>query len=717
MPKLRPDRPRQLTAVGCHIYAGGFTLGVARAGFDVLAVLEEGPYGVATSLRNQPDVSVYVGNANWPLDDLEQRDVDFVFGNPPCAAWSQVGRVVTGGDWRDDDRVDCTRRHFELLERLRPRVWVWESVCNAFTKGREFVDELTVRALDLGYSVTYLLHDGQYLGVPQSRKRFFFVAHRVVFCPTVPSWKTTTVGEALAGMSGPGEEDVRMAPHLEALYPTLRQGGSLRQAWEAAAGDESRWERSPDGSKVLGRPAIAIYREWLDRPGHTVAGYPVVHPTEDRCLTTKELQVLNGYPEDYEFVGSGRSGLIARGVCPPTAEWLAREVSAAVLADEPNSGCVTLVDYRSPPGSVQKLPKPGSVAAPVVVLAGPRFSPKRRPGVLTETRTQRLKTGSGAYIRELLAAGVPDDEIVRLNKERFPESRAGKGDVAWNRRKMTLDSLRGGATVPRLRPDIVATEPETRTADDDLPSDAPQPTRSKRTREERRFDQTALTEKTHGYRVHRDYASHFFRWGFAARMVDGTMDVLDVGCGVDCPFVKVLAGGYPAGVPRSYVGVDMNPLKKPPQRPWATWHGEFDFTARHAELGQFDVVMNFEVIEHMAPRDGLQLLVGMRECLRPDGTLLLSTPVFDGKAALNHVHEYTVDELSKMVARAGLRVEKRFGTFANYRAIKKVATPEQVETLDSLNEFYSSDVTACFLAPLYPDASRNNVWVLKKSKK
>lgn len=259
--------------------------------------------------------------------------------------------------------------------------------------------------------------------------------------------------------------------------------------------------------------------------------------------------------------------------------------------------------------------------------------------------------------------------------------------------------------MPKLRPDT----------EDDLPSADPQPTRSNKPREERQFDQTALTAKSHGYLVHRDYAAHFFRWGFAGRMVDPTTDVLDVGCGVDCPFVKVLTGTYPGSQPHSYVGVDMNAIKDPPKRTWATYHGEFDFTSRYDELGEFDLITNFEVIEHMAPKDGLKLLVGMRECLKSDGTLLLSTPVFSGRAARNHIHEYVIPELQSLIESAGLTVERRYGTFASLNSLKRVATPEHLDTLKRLNEFYSGNVTACFLAPLYPDASSNNMWVLKRT--
>ena len=37
-----------------------------------------------------------------------------------------------GKDWRVDPRLACPRHPFRLLEKLRPRAWVWESVTRAF---------------------------------------------------------------------------------------------------------------------------------------------------------------------------------------------------------------------------------------------------------------------------------------------------------------------------------------------------------------------------------------------------------------------------------------------------------------------------------------------------------------------------------------------------------------------------------------------------------
>jgi 2-polyprenyl-3-methyl-5-hydroxy-6-metoxy-1,4-benzoquinol methylase len=233
---------------------------------------------------------------------------------------------------------------------------------------------------------------------------------------------------------------------------------------------------------------------------------------------------------------------------------------------------------------------------------------------------------------------------------------------------------------------------------------------------DRRFDTTQLREKGHGTRVHRDYAAHFFRWGWAARFVESRKTrVLEIGCGQDTPLFKVLSGSLNT-VPESYVGVDLNSVKKPGCK-WTSWHDKFNFVDEWKTLKiekGYDLIVSFEVIEHMHPPDGLKLLERARKLASDDATFLLSTPVFNGKKmAANHLHEYYIDELQELIEEGGWKVERRHGTFASWNDMRRVCTDDELKLVDELGEFLSTEVLACFLASKYPDASRNNVWVLK----
>ncbi len=707
------DKPR---AIGAYIFAGGFSLGV-RDHFDVACVLEETNYGVATARRNMPEIPVHVGGDRWPIEELKKQEWDFIYGNPPCAAWSCNGKNVGANseNWRTDPRVECTRRHFNLLEELRPRAWAWESVPQALTKGKDFVDELAERAARMGYGVTFLLHDAQWLGVPQRRKRFFFVAHADKIHWQAPNWAPApTPVEALSGIAPRGEPATdgeinnKMAPYFSQLAP----GQRLYKLWESLNPEEQRVIGSR--GQTVGRPSFGQVRLPRDVVGPATVGYAMVHPTEDRFCAVNELQALAGFPQSWEFVSESKTGevrrgdadridLIARGVCPPVASWLARCVASSIggATAEP---VAQLVDLSMPPGQTKPLAAPRkeekkmrtttttttTIEDDVLEERAPPVPEVERPPV----RDVRPKEGlrSGAYIRLLLSMGAHSpDQIAELVRKHYPTSKATVKDVAYHRYKMKRESV----AVPEWRQPTRAGE---RLSNDP----------------DRTFDKSSLRANSHGQWIHRDYGAHFFRWGFAGRFVSSETEVLDVGCGPDVPMVGVLTMPR-SQVPKRYVGVDLNrEPRKVPSRGWADLKWEFNFVERYQELGQFDLVTCFEMIEHMQKSDGECLLAGIRACLRPGGTALVSTPVYNGKAAADHLHEWGIDELAASIAGAGLRVESRRGTFASQNDIKKVATPEHLAVAKALSEYYSGEVVACFLAPLYPDASRNNVWVLKR---
>lgn len=284
--------------------------------------------------------------------------------------------------------------------------------------------------------------------------------------------------------------------------------------------------------------------------------------------------------------------------------------------------------------------------------------------------------------------------------------------------------------------------------------DQKQPTRSKRVVAARRFDKTQLRASGHGRTVHRDYASHalrwsfvandiaerttdayatieeyvhpylqkiFFRYGWVGKEIKQGMKILDVGCGQDQPLLYVL-GARIQTVPELYVGVDLNRIMKKSSVRWARIHDEFDFVNNGQQLidkyGPFDVVVNFEVIEHMGTEDGKVMLAKFFSALKPGGRLYLSTPVFDGQAAANHVHEYTIPELKAAIEEAGFTIANRYGTFASKYditdAMNKAKDIEAIKMYNRLEKWFGGDALSVVMAPLYPDASRNNMWVCVK---
>ena len=244
-----------------------------------------------------------------------------------------------------------------------------------------------------------------------------------------------------------------------------------------------------------------------------------------------------------------------------------------------------------------------------------------------------------------------------------------------------------------------------------------------REKTDREYDTTQLHANGHGKTLHRDYSGHFFRWSFARRFIDAKTNVLEVGCGEDKPLSKILTGGAAAHV-NTYVGVDLNKLK-PSGSQRLTFLGEFNFVERYKDLIKlrpegYDVLVTLEVIEHMAEAHQIKFLKACVACLKPGGIMIISTPCYDGvHHAKNHIRELTVDELQKMLVKAGFTISQRFGTFMNIKYIGKAETDRisksaVLEMRKALEQYFDSDAISNIFGPLYPDHARNNIWVCKK---
>jgi SAM-dependent methyltransferase len=242
-----------------------------------------------------------------------------------------------------------------------------------------------------------------------------------------------------------------------------------------------------------------------------------------------------------------------------------------------------------------------------------------------------------------------------------------------------------------------------------------QKTRTGRTRPPRRFDQTQLRERQHGATVHRDYCAHFFRWVTVKEATNQTDRILDIGCGQDLPLVRVLTYQL-AHVPAKYVGVDLNPIPNKSGIRWVTTLDEFNFVDRWGELADetFTKICAFEILEHMHPDDGLKFLEGAKALLAQDGVFYLSTPVFNGSAAVNHCHEYGIVELAELIEGAGLKIKKRYGTFGNTVQLRKVLTPEEKVLWERWQHRLGNDGLSVVFATDHPDESRNNLWLLTR---
>ncbi len=228
----------------------------------------------------------------------------------------------------------------------------------------------------------------------------------------------------------------------------------------------------------------------------------------------------------------------------------------------------------------------------------------------------------------------------------------------------------------------------------------------------RDHDTTQLKHAVLSKQPHKDYLGHCFRWGFASRFVNRQSVILDAGCGEELPLMHCLGGSNPNTVPKEYVGIDMNKLPDP-KRKWATVYGQSDLSKMTDELEMmheaFTLAVSFEVYEHIAPHLAIEYLRSIAALMAEDGILIFSTPVYchSFKQARNHINERTKAEIEDDLKRAGFLITGQYGTFGNFRDIKKMLTEEETTHFQMQREFYGDDVLGCYLSPRFPEASRN----------
>lgn len=225
--------------------------------------------------------------------------------------------------------------------------------------------------------------------------------------------------------------------------------------------------------------------------------------------------------------------------------------------------------------------------------------------------------------------------------------------------------------------------------------------------------------------LHRDYIAHCLRWTHVVKWVGTSMRyktarIMDVGAGKDLPLAKLLHSSRMA--PAWYGAVDVNPLVTPDQFKNASWKpdalfGKTDVCDIKVEdlEAKPNVIVCFEVVEHVEPEHVRRMLAKFAELLEDDGRVFLSTPCWDPNvgAAKNHVNEMSYHAFGAALEDAGFRIEGHWGTFASMKDYKDELTGAQREVWDQLREYYDTNYLATIMAPLFPQLSRNCLWQLQ----
>lgn len=376
--------------IGVDLFAGagGMTLGFEQAGFDVLAAVEIDPIHCATHKFNFPfwsilckSVSDITGEEIRNRSSIGQRDIDVVFGGPPCQGFSLIGKRLL-----DDPRNSLVFHFIRLVLELKPKCFVLENV-KGMTLGEhkkiiaEIIDEFRKKGYDV--EENYRVLNAATYGVPQNRERLFLLG--CLQGLTLPKYPQPLVKPALGNKlihlnelpKGPTVWDaIKDLPEVEDYTELYQQdwiiadfgkpsnyGIQLRGFNEID--NHYSYRRRYDPRKLTSslrteHTLASIQRFASTSPGKTEpisrffkldsqglcntlrAGTPSnrgaftsprpIHPFTPRCITVREAARLHSYPDWFRFHVTKWHGFrqIGNSVPPLLAKAVASEIIKAL---------------------------------------------------------------------------------------------------------------------------------------------------------------------------------------------------------------------------------------------------------------------------------------------------------------------------------------------------------------------------------------------------
>ena len=297
---------------------------------------------------------------------ISAGELTILAGGPPCQGFSK--NVPRKFRFLEDEKNQLIRTYLNYCEILQPKMILIENVAemrNGFDQA--YTQEIEERLKDAGYSVHHAVLTASDFGVPQRRRRAFFLATRLgvtfgtpkpTHLPKVESFEGrlfddnyyVTVWEAIGDLpplthgdapvesyyvSGPKNEfqekmrgnlesvtdhvSRELAPRQFARFNALKPGQGMKDLpleLQTKGGFSGAYGRL---TKDMIAPTIT---RWVFHPGSGRWG----HPVDLRTLSIREIARIQSFPDTYKFVGSfnDQAGQLGNAVPPLLAEVIAK---------------------------------------------------------------------------------------------------------------------------------------------------------------------------------------------------------------------------------------------------------------------------------------------------------------------------------------------------------------------------------------------------------
>lgn len=316
--------------------AGGLSLGFQMAGFDIVTHVENDKWSCETLRNNFANSTILesdIQNINPEKVKKLFGNIDVVIGGPPCQGFSIVGKskLKSLGRHKNDSRNILYKYFVRFVKELEPRAFIMENVPgllshNSGETAKKIVNDFSKS----GYEVfSGILHSSEY-GVPQTRKRVFFVGVQpgLKFHFPNPSQKTISSKDALFDLpslkAGKGAEILSYNKKPKSIYQKRMRKGSSgvfnHKARDYSQMDLEIFSLMKPGMKYYQIPnRLKRYRDdafkdkyrrlFSSKPSWTIMahlqkdGYMYIHPTQDRTITVREAARLQSFPDRFVFCG------------------------------------------------------------------------------------------------------------------------------------------------------------------------------------------------------------------------------------------------------------------------------------------------------------------------------------------------------------------------------------------------------------------------------
>jgi DNA (cytosine-5-)-methyltransferase len=329
---------------------GGMSLGFELAGFKSLLAIDSWEDALVTYKRNRNIARTLCADIEsvdiqrLKGDCFESSSVDLIIGGPPCQGFSIAGKRVV-----DDERNALYKSFVRFVDEFRPKAFVMENVPNILSMANGTIKDAIIEEFsELGYKVECKVLLAADYGVPQNRRRAFFVGllNGTSFrFPEKSIDLPVTAEEALSDLDENSIVDgspytVQAQSSYQKLMRLDSKGIYNHQITRHNQKTIDTIALVPDGGNYKDLPLelqgtrkvnIAWTRLNSQRPSFTIdTGHRHhFHYKYNRVPTVRESARLQSFPDDFIFYGSKTSQYkqVGNAVSPLMAKAIAQELS------------------------------------------------------------------------------------------------------------------------------------------------------------------------------------------------------------------------------------------------------------------------------------------------------------------------------------------------------------------------------------------------------